>query len=325
MKIKSRIQLVLWAVLFVVAMSFSAYAADGQIKIGQTASTTFPIVIDQPGSYVLTSNLEVTPGAIGILILSDDVTLDMNGFAIIGDKLGGNNSHGIDARLRRNINIKNGTVRNFFSAGVAINQTAAPNASGRNSIIENVRVSGNGMGIVANYCIVKDCVASENNADGIYVCSGSVINCQAYSNGTEDVLYYGGITAYNSTVVHCTSNFNKSLGIYAANSNIIGCTANNNQKVGIWSYLHGGDYRASSSILNCTTILNGQVGIRIEGQSRVEGCNVRDNGIGGIYARGSHNYVIKNVLSGHGTYNISVDDPGTNHVPLAGDNANIAW
>lgn len=55
MKDKLKIQLALWAMLFVVAVCFSAHAADGQVKIGQTPSTTFPIVIDQPGSYMLTS------------------------------------------------------------------------------------------------------------------------------------------------------------------------------------------------------------------------------------------------------------------------------
>ena len=83
MKGKSRIQLVLWALLFVVTMSFSAYGADGQIKIGQTVSTTFPVVINQPGSYVLTSNIVVPPGTDGIVIQVSNVTINLNETALL--------------------------------------------------------------------------------------------------------------------------------------------------------------------------------------------------------------------------------------------------
>jgi len=44
------------------------------MKIGQTASTTFPIVISQSGSYVLTSNIVVS-------------TTDVNGIEIGADTL----------------------------------------------------------------------------------------------------------------------------------------------------------------------------------------------------------------------------------------------
>jgi parallel beta-helix repeat protein len=329
MRARISIQSALWSLLFVLGTAFSVFAADGQVKIGQSSTTTFPVVIDKPGSYVVTSNLVVTtPGATGILILADDVTLDLNGFAVVGDKLGGNDSRGIEARLRKNITIRNGTVRNFFSDGVAIHYTAHsdPDNPGRNSIIEKLRVSENGFsGIVSSYGIIKDCVASNNGWFGIATNSGSIIDCEAYRNGFSEGLYVGGITASDSTIVNCTANFNKHLGIYAADSTIIGSTANQNQSIGIWSYIHGGQYRGSSSILNCTTNLNGELGIRLEGQSRVEGCNLRDNGFGGIYVRGQYNYVIKNVVSGNGADNINIDNPTQNYVPLIGENANVNW
>ena len=57
MKVSSRLFWVLGVVLVALAIPFSAQAGDGQIKIGQTSSTTFPVILDKPGSYVLTSNL----------------------------------------------------------------------------------------------------------------------------------------------------------------------------------------------------------------------------------------------------------------------------
>ena len=83
MKGKSKIQLALWALLFMVAIPISAYGVDGQIKIAQTAGTTFPITINEPGSYVLTSNLIVATGN-AININADNVTLDLNGHTIHG-------------------------------------------------------------------------------------------------------------------------------------------------------------------------------------------------------------------------------------------------
>ncbi len=64
-----------------------AFATDGRVEINQStvlAAGGFPFRIVNPGSYVLTGNLDVTPGATGILILAHDVSLDLNGFAIRG-------------------------------------------------------------------------------------------------------------------------------------------------------------------------------------------------------------------------------------------------
>jgi parallel beta-helix repeat protein len=309
-------------ILVLVVMPFTASADNGKIEISQKSSTTFPIIIDNPGSYVLVSNLQVTtPGAIGILILADDVSLNLNGFAVVGDKGGGNDSRGIAAMFRQNIAISNGTVRNFFSDGVAVHGD-----TGKNSIIENLRVSDNGFsGIAVNYGIVENCVATNNGAVGINANFASVINCEAYNNGLVDQFYVSGIQARDSIIINCTADNNKSLGIYASDSTIIGCTANRNKNMGIWSYLHGYEYRGASSIVNCTANKNGSIGIRVDGESRVDGCNVRDNGEMGFFIVNQYNHVARNVISGNSTKNIVIVDPATNYVPVTGDNANTTW
>ena len=73
----------LLALVFILAIPLSAYGVDGQIKITQPDS--FPIVIDQSGSYVLTRTITVsTIDANGIEINADNVTLNLNGHPLIG-------------------------------------------------------------------------------------------------------------------------------------------------------------------------------------------------------------------------------------------------
>lgn len=290
MKIKSRIQLVLWAVLFVVAMSFSAYAADGQIKIGQTASTTFPIVIDQPGSYVLTSNLVVsTTNVIGILIAVDNVTLDLNGHALIGPGIGsgGIDARGIDARFRKNITIKNGTVGGFQSDGIALQVNST------NNIVKDIKAYNNGLaGIVVTNAIVTNCTANSNSW-GIASKSSTVTNCTTNGNDIR------GIDAANSNITNCTANDNGAYGIRTVESTIINCTANSNGSDGIHAFWH--EFGWSSTIIsNCTANLNIGHGIYAHHNCRVEGNNLRRNGGHGFILYNNHNYAVKNVASDNG-------------------------
>ncbi|NRA98025.1 MAG: hypothetical protein HRU14_17650, partial [Planctomycetes bacterium] len=80
-------------------MTAPALAVDGVTEINQvralageiTAGDTpgFPVSINTPGSYVLTGNLTTvgTANALSttvILVASDEVTIDMNGFSVLG-------------------------------------------------------------------------------------------------------------------------------------------------------------------------------------------------------------------------------------------------
>ena len=72
----------------------SAAADNGRIEINQAAALAggvtqtdtpgFPVTLDQPGSYVLTGNLQVPSGAHGILFETSDAGLDLNNFSIFG-------------------------------------------------------------------------------------------------------------------------------------------------------------------------------------------------------------------------------------------------
>jgi len=317
MKGKSKIQLALWALLFMVAIPISAYGVDGQIKIAQTAGTTFPITINEPGSYVLTSNLMVTTGN-AININADNVTLDLNGHGIYGPGTG--TGYGISAVNRYNITIKNGIVRGFYfgiyldnddnhqGAGHRIEGIQASNNGScgiyaRYSTVTNCTANNNaGRGIYAPYSTVTNCTANNNGDDGIYASRSTVTNCTAYNNGDDGICAYystvtnctaynnggdDGIYAYCSTVTNCTANNNGYHGIFAYYSTVTNCTAYNNGDDGITAYY-------SSTVTNCTANNNGSDGIYAY-NSTVKGCNVRENtGYGISMGTNYHNYIYRN-------------------------------
>jgi hypothetical protein len=67
--------------------SAPAFAVDGQVLINQStvmAAGGFPYKITHPGSYKLSGNLVVPADVDGIDILTDNVTIDLNGFTISG-------------------------------------------------------------------------------------------------------------------------------------------------------------------------------------------------------------------------------------------------
>ena len=76
------------SLIFTVLMfSTSVFAVDGVVLINQAsvmAAGGFPYVITQSGSYRLSGNLTVPSGVDGIDINADNVTLDLNGFSIVG-------------------------------------------------------------------------------------------------------------------------------------------------------------------------------------------------------------------------------------------------
>ena len=84
-----------WATFAILLMAPAAYAVDGVLEINQVCATTngcfpsdpggFPVAIANPGSYRLTGNLQVPDASTSaITITAEDVTLDLNGFALLG-------------------------------------------------------------------------------------------------------------------------------------------------------------------------------------------------------------------------------------------------
>ena len=198
-----------------------ASPGDGVTVLKQP--TTLPIVISQPGSYRLGSNI-VVPDAntTAIRVESRDVTIDLNGFAILGPTVctgipvsctqTGSGSGIVaagNAGKRENVVVHGGTIKGMGSDGVNLSEQATVShvraiSNGNNGIIgnqgsritENVAIANGNRGIAtAERCIVTGNVANENG-NGINMNSQGVVSGNTVNFNKED-----GISCANNCTV----------------------------------------------------------------------------------------------------------------------------
>jgi len=184
------------SVACIVSVAVPAAASETEILMAQenaeaggiTAGDApgFPITISSPGRFRLVSNLLPPAGADGIIIESDNVTLDFDGFALQG---GTQAETGI-ASYRNSIEIMDGIVTGFRLFGIDSHTV------GKFWTISNMRVVSNGLGVSAGayarvvgnnissnanyglscqYCLVEGNVVALNYDDGIDVKGGTVL------------------------------------------------------------------------------------------------------------------------------------------------------
>lgn len=245
-------KVMVFVVVGVFLFGLSAVATAGVTPIGQPGNPfmkplkPFPIVINRPGSYQLTSNLTVpNANTTAILVQTDNVTIDLNGFAIIGPGQSISTAKGIDATGYNNIKVMNGTIRGMGDAGIS---------AGENCIIQGVIATNNGVGIlVAGAATVSGNTANYNDGDGIFVGNGPVSNNTAWGNGGEGIHVNG-----NGPVSNNTTNNNGSDGIFVGNGSVSNNTADNNGGHGIFVYSNG-------TVGGNTALSNGDDGIRVGG------------------------------------------------------------
>jgi hypothetical protein len=224
-----------------------AITATGPTAInGADWNNNLPVIISQPGSYVLTSNIQAPTGYTGngIFIDADNVTLDLNGFAVIGVA---GSADGITSVYTERVVIRNGYVQSWGQYGIRAESTVAR--------IERVVVSRNGgWGIW--------------NEEGAADFASHIISCEALFNGGL-VSGTGGIRcASQGIVVDSIAKGNSGVGI-SAGSVVTGCLAIGNSDDGIRGY--------GSSITRCVASFNGGDGIET-GDSLVKGNSSTDNG-----------------------------------------------
>ncbi len=161
-------------------------------------------VISQPGSYYLTTNVIGVSGLSGIRIDADNVTLDLNGFALIGTT---GTQRGINMTApHQNIAIFNGTVRGWASYGIYMTSAA-------NGQYYKLRLSQNSFaGIkVGDHSTVFDCVANANAGPGIFVVgTGNRIENNNLNNNTNNgmfVLSSGNLIVKNSATYNAGGDY----------------------------------------------------------------------------------------------------------------------
>ena len=229
-----------FAVLFcaVLMLPTAAFAVDGQVLINQAtvmAAGGFPYKITQPGSYKLSGNLTVPANTDGIDINASHVTIDLNGFSIIGPQTctgeptapvtsctGSGFASGIVSIGNTAITIRNGSVTGMAGYGLLI--------SAFGSLIEEVHASQNGIGIHGGRTIVRRCTAASNLHNGMEV-QGVVENSIATNNGGDGIdltdatatgnasfFNANGISATQSTVANNMSFLNAQAGLSIDNT-----------------------------------------------------------------------------------------------------------
>lgn len=254
-----------------------AHAGDGRVEINQAsveAAGGFPYAINQPGSYVLTSNLVVSDATRGgITISSEGVTLDLNGFTVRGP-----------------ITCARSDSSQYDPALLACTGSSTANGIVANtrSVIRNGRVTGFGRyGIQAGGSLwapvlVEDVQVDQNAQGGISFAGGTVRGALVTLNGGDGIFYVAAGSAGSSTVLEdCNVAFNKGDGVAIAGK-IRNCRISYNGGDGI---VHGNAGGQDSSITDCFIYRNVGKGINAYGSYR--DCEIDGNDATGGQVIGS--------------------------------------
>lgn len=163
---------------------------EARIPIG--TPDTFPVEITERGSYYLTEELQVTDASTNAIFISSSyVTLDLNGFALVGPGATGNAASGVAVISTENITditIRNGTVLNWRGDGINI-----PTGNVTGVLIQNVRAHFNSLGQPASTAfagiragstgIIEDCILRNNSNNGLIAGNGMIVRrCVADNN-----------------------------------------------------------------------------------------------------------------------------------------------
>jgi parallel beta-helix repeat protein len=235
---------------------------EPRIPIPASVTPTGTFFINGSGSYYLTGDRHCS--STGIQVDANDVTIDLMGYSLIGP--GSGVVYGIYMNGRTNVEIRNGTIRDFGSMGIW--ESSEPN--GKEHRVINVRLISNLHGIwLQSYGnLVKDCSVYDNQYLGIFVDAGT-------------------------TVIGNTVHKNGSAGIVASE----GCTVQGNT-----SYENGGIGIAGTDgteIINNTVSRNTGDGIEVSNGCTVTGNNTSYSGYSGgdgagIHVTGTDNRIEKN-------------------------------
>lgn len=256
-------------------------------------ASDLPLTISEPRSYYLTEtiNFSVT-NTEAITIESNDVTIDLMGYSLIGPgKAAGTVGSGIRIiNSNSNIEIRNGTIRNFRWTGIYSN-----NSNSKNHRIIGVRVLSNGdsgVSLGGPSLLVKDCTASKNGVFGLRTGGESVMTGNtAYGNGAN------GISSSDGSVITNNTTTNNNYGIYAASNCVIsGNMVSDNASSGI--YVPSG---AGCVITGNVVSDNLSNGIYVSTSGSVITGNLTTNNTGIGISAGAYALVDQNVSYSNGT------------------------
>ena len=141
-----------------------------------------PVTITAPGSYFLTSNINVA-GLPAVVIRASNVALDLNGFTIAGnlDNLGV-----VMAGNTLNVVVRNGTIRNFAQG--LLNGGVTSVSLSNLTIAENL-TNGVGFDTDAVSVFIDGCTIVRNQQDGILALGSTMVitNSNVVGNGHDGI------------------------------------------------------------------------------------------------------------------------------------------
>ncbi len=241
-------------------------------------------IIDQPGSYYLAG--DVNNAAINkhaIVVEVNDVTIDLMGYQLKGPASPPH--YGIWALAASNVEVRNGTVQDFYFGIYADNNA-------NKCRILNVRVienKGEGIWLSGSGHLVKDCTAVGNHVTGIRIGPGSTVTGNTCNSNGENGIY----ASSGSTVSGNTAYENAGHGIDAGTGcTIIGNTARINTGNGI-------DFEGLGTIADNTADRNSAYGISVNSGAVVARNSCAENTLDGIKA-GDGNRIVGNDCVGNG-------------------------
>lgn len=297
-------------------LSLSSQAAEPQEVVqleadvailtdGGTAISSVPYTVTSSGLYYLTKELQTTSGSQNaITINADNVTVDLMGYSLIGT--GSGTGCGIFMNARKNVEIRNGTVRNFGGSGIyeAKNATQGSTTQGLGHRVIGVRAysnDANGISLAGIGHLVKDCT-SAGNLIGIYAVADSTLT----GNITYENLGAGILCETACMVCGNIASDNGFTGILVGEGcNVTDNTACYNNVYIVDLGLLVGDgisVIANGCMIKGNTLKNnGQNNIYVEGTDNAIEENLVTNSVYGIYFKTSGNFYASNRASGNTT------------------------
>ena len=241
-------------------------------------------VINNPGSYYLSATRYVPAGMHGIHILNPGgpVTLDLRGFALIGQGADGQGKSGIYVSNATTLVIKNGAVHSWDGYAVQ--------ASASNATLEDLRVSQSNLGIfVGAHGIVRRAMVS-NCLVGIAGGVGASV-----LDSVIDQTWYGIQIDYNGRVE--------------------GCTISNASSFGIQLYMEG------VARGNALGTMEGNAIVLVGSRNTADGNTCKSTGPCVLSESGTGNLVIRNTFLGNAIANAFSINPGNTVGPVTSDPA----
>lgn len=239
-----------------------------------TPISSIPITITSPGYYYFTTNLYHSSTGSAVVINSDHVTVDLNGFTLSGTTSG---LSGIDGQYNRYLTIRNGGVTTFSEYGVVV---------GAQSLVEDMALTGCFAGLYGSgkANIAQRIFATSNITYGAAFGGSALIQDSRFERNLVGAAIHDNTRVLNSVFnenVYCGLGpiaFSASFGV------IDGCIASFNDGTGFLLDHH-------NVIRGCQAAYNGTNGFVVGNHNVLEACSASQNEGTAGFVLSNHNTI----------------------------------